>query len=187
MRERTTLEHLAIDCIDVREFHRAGLLDRPRVVKWPTFRWPKIERMRTDSSLVYIELRNQVTPQFIYVSWSLCHFGGHRPWIHCPHCRRRVARLFKGLAGYFCRACVGNPPYESQLRNDTARAYLRAYRLRERLGGSRPVVDPIPPRPYRMWRRTYDQICTEIERVERPLRGSRIVKRAPLIIRPLTY
>jgi hypothetical protein len=32
-----------------------------------------------------------------------CHFGGFRPWLHCPHCERRVARLFKGFAGYFCR------------------------------------------------------------------------------------
>ena len=52
--------------------------------------------------------------------------------------RKRVARLFKGMGGYFCRACVGNPPYESQLRNDMARIYLRAYRLRERIGGYRP-------------------------------------------------
>jgi hypothetical protein len=184
MRARTTVEHLS-DYIDVREFYRAGLLDRPCVAKWSSFRWPKIELMRTDSSLIYIELRNQVTPQFINVSWTYCHFGGYRPWIHCPHCKRRVARLFKGLAGYFCRACVGDPPYESQLRNDKARAYLRAYRLRERLGGSRPVVDPIPARPYRMWRRTYNRIYAEIERLERPLRGSRVVKRGPLLIRPL--
>ena len=26
-------------------------------------------------------------------------------WLWCPHCERRVARLFKGFAGYFCRAC----------------------------------------------------------------------------------
>jgi hypothetical protein len=187
MRERTTVEHRAIDCIDVRELRRAGLLDRPCVARWPTFRWPRIERMRTDSSLIYIELRNQVTPQLINVSWTYCHFGGYRPWIHCPCCRRRVARLFKGLAGYFCRACVGDPPYESQLRNDTARVYLRAYRLRERLGGSRPVIDPIPTRPYRMWRKTYNSICAEIEWLERRLLGSRIIKRAPLWIRPLSY
>jgi hypothetical protein len=50
------------------------------------------------------------------------------------------------MGGYFCRNCLGNPAYESQLRNDKARGYLRAYRLRERLGGSRPVIDPIPAR-----------------------------------------
>lgn len=185
--ERVTVEELAADCLDVRELHRAGLLDRPCVARRPEFRWPKIERMRTDSSSVHIELLNQVTPQLINVSWTYCHFGGYRPWVHCPNCRVRVARLFKGLAGYFCRACVGNPPYESQLRNDMARVYLRAYRLREQIGGGRPVIDPIRERPYRMWRRTYNRIVSEIERLERLLIGSRIVNRAPLLIRPLSY
>jgi len=91
------------------------------------------------------------------------------------------------LSGYYCRECVGAPPYESQLRNDMARIYLRAYRLRERIGGGRPVIDPIRERPYRMWRKTYQRIVTEVERLERILIGSRIVKRAPLWIRPLSY
>jgi hypothetical protein len=137
--------------------------------------------------LIHIELVNQTIPQDIRVTWTRCHFGGHRPWIYCPHCNCRVARLFKGLSGYFCRACVGNPPYESQLRNQKARAYLKAYRLRQRFGGSKPVIHPIPERPYRMWRKTYNWIVAEIERLERSLVGSRVVKRAPLWIRPLSY
>jgi hypothetical protein len=133
-------------------------------------------------------LVNQVTPQHIQITWTPCNFGGERPWMHCPHCDRRVARLFKGLSGYFCRECVGAPRYESQCRNVKSRAYLRAYRLRKRLGGrSRPVVDPIPERPYRMWRKTYNWIVAEIVRLERPLVGSRIIKTAPLWIRPLSY
>ena|SRR6266480_886665 len=185
--QRLTIEKLAVDCLDARELHRAGLLSRPCVPRWPSFKWPKIERMRTDSSLIHIKLRNQVTPQLIHVSWTYCNFGGNRPWMHCPHCEKRVARLFKGLAGYFCRECLGAPVYESQLRNKMARAYLRAYRLRERLGGGRPVLDPMPERPYRMWRTTYDRIRSEIERLEQPLIGSRIVKRAPQWIAPLSY
>jgi len=184
---RLTVEELAVDCLDVRELHRRGYLDRLYVPRWPEFRWPKIERICFDRGLIQIEFVNQITPQPIHVSWTRCHFGGTRPWLHCPFCQVRVARLFKGLAGYFCRACVGDPRYESQLRNDKARAYLKAYRLRERLGGSHPVVDPIPERPYRMWRKTYDWICAEIERLERPLIGSRIISRAPLWIRPLSY
>jgi hypothetical protein len=38
-----------------------------------------------------------------------------------------------------------------------------------------------------MWRRTYNSICAEIERLERSLAGSRILKEAPLLIRPLAY
>jgi hypothetical protein len=188
-RERLTIEKLAAECIDVRELRRAGLLNHRHVPRWPGLRWPGIERISIDRGLIQIELVNQTIPQNIQVSWTRCNFGGTRPWMHCPHphCNRRVARLYEGLSGYYCRECVGNPPYESQLRNKKARAYLQAYRLRQQLGGSRPVRDPIPERPYRMWRKTYERIRAEIERLERTLIGSRVVKRPPLWIRPLSY
>jgi len=184
---RLTVEVLAADCLDVRELRRAGLLRDRSVTLRPTLRWPKIGTLRVDRFVIQVNFCNQVVPQYIHLTWTGCFYGGARPWLFCPYCRKRVARVFLGMGGYFCRNCLGNPAYESQLRNDKARGYLRAYRLRERLGGSRPVTDPIPTRPYRMWRKTYERICAEIERLERPLRGSRIVKRAPLIIRPLTY
>jgi hypothetical protein len=79
--------------------------------------------------------------------------------------------MFKGMGGYFCRACIGNPIYESQRRSKKARIYLKAYRLRQQLGGSRPVPDPIPERPYRMKRVTYRRLCSRIERL-----GSRLIK-----------
>ena len=186
MRERITIEHLAIDCIDVRELSRAGLLKERTVTLRPSFRWPKIETLKADRYVIQVNLRNMVTPQIIQITWTECFFGNARPWICCPHCRKRVARVFLGMGGYFCRSCLGNPAYESQMRNERSRAYLRAYRLRQRLGGSRPL-DPIPSRPYRMWQRTYDRICAEIQRLEEPLRGTRLVKRAPLLIRPLAY
>jgi hypothetical protein len=185
-RERLTVEELATDCIDVRELNRKGLLKERTVTFRPVLRWPDVTTMRADRYVIEVNLRYPLT-QYIHLSWTPCHFGSYRPWMLCPHCRKRVARLFMGMGGYFCRACVGNPPYESQLRNDMARVYLRAYRLRQRIGGGRPVIDPIRERPYRMWRRTYNCIVAEIERLERLLVGSRIVKQAPLWIRPLSF
>jgi hypothetical protein len=134
---------------------------------------------------IRLEIHNQSVPQSIQVSWTRCHFGGARPWLHCPFCQRRVERLFRGLAGYCCRACCGNPIYESQRRSEKARAYLQAYRLRQRLGGSRPVVDAIPPRPYGMKRKTYERLCARVERLEKPLVGSRVLRYAPRWIAPL--
>ena len=186
-RKPLTVEDLAADCLDVRELHRKGLLTERTATLRPVLRWPQVATMRVDRYVIEINFCDLVTPQSIRLSWTPCHFGSYRPWMLCPHCRKRVARLFKAMIGFFCRACNGNPPYESQLRNEKARAYLRAYRLRQRLGGSKPVIHPIPERPYRMWRRTYNCIVAEIERLERPLIGSRIIKRAPLWIRPLSY
>ena len=183
-RRRLTVEELATDCIDVRELNRKGLLKDRSVTFRPMLRWPRVTKIRADRYVLEVNFDDRVTPQYVHLSWTACHFGSERPWMLCPHCRKRVARLFMGMGGFFCRACVGNPPYESQLRNDMARV---VYRLRQRIGGGRPVTDPIPERPWRMWRRTYNCIVAEIERLERTLVGSRIVKRAPLWIRPLAY
>jgi hypothetical protein len=185
--DRLTVEKLVADCLDVRELKRAGIFRDTGVTLEPSLRWPGIERMRVSRYLIQLELRNQIVPQQIRVSWTRCHFGGSRPWLHCPFCQRRVARIFKGMGGYFCRACLGKPPYESQRRSNKARAYLQAYRLRQRLGGSRPVLDPIPKRPYRMKRATYSRLCARLERLERQLIGSRVLHWAPLWIRPLVY
>ena len=104
-RNRLTVEELAKDTLDVRELNRAGLLTDDWITLRPSLRWPRIATMRLARYRILLELRNQSVPQGIRVSWTRCHFGGFRPWLHCPHCERRVARLFKGFAGYFCRAC----------------------------------------------------------------------------------
>jgi hypothetical protein len=186
-RHRMTVEELANECLAARDLQQAGLLNGPWVTVRSWLRWPGIERIRAARFMIILELCNQTVPQQIRVSWTRCHFGGARPWLHCTYCDRRVARMFKGMGGYFCRACIGNPIYESQRRSKKARIHLKAYRLRQRLGGSRPVLDPIPERPYRMKRVTYGRICSQIERLERPLIGSRVIRRAPKWIRPLVY
>ena len=186
-RRSMTIEEFANECLAAGDLQRADLLRGPWVTVRPSLRWPGIERMRAARYLIQLEMYNQLVTQQIRVSWTRCHFGGARPWLHCPFCQRRVARLFKVMAGYFCRVCIGNPIYESQRRSKKARAHLKAFRLRQRLGGSRPVLDPIPERPYRMKRATYGRICSQIERLERPLIGSRAIRRAPKWNRPLSY
>jgi hypothetical protein len=182
-----TVEKLAADSIDVRDLNRFGALkDRWVTFPWVQFRCPRIEKMRATRFMIQIELYNQTVPQNIRVSWTRCNFGGARPWLICQ-CGRRVARLFKGMGGYYCRFCCGNPVYESQRRNKKARAYLQAYRVRQRLGGSRPVIDPLPARPYRMSRKTYARLCERIKRLEQPLVGSRVVRHAPQWFPPLSY
>ena len=184
--QRSTVEELAADCLDVREALKAGVLKGGWVNLRAGIRWPRIRKIRASRYLIQIELHNQTVPQQVPVSWTSCHYGGARPWLHCL-CGRRVLRLFKGFGGYFCRPCCGNPIYESQKRNQKARAYLQAYRARQQLGGSRPGIDPLPDRPYRMKQKTYARLCDRIERLERQLIGSRVLRNAPLGIRPLTY
>ena len=184
--QRSTVEELAADCLDVREALKAGVLEGGWLNLRAGIRWPRIRKIRASRYLIQIELHDQTVPQQVPVSWTSCHYGGARPWLHCL-CGRRVLRLFKGFGGYFCRPCCGNPIYESQKRNQKARAYLQAYRARQQLGGSRPGIDPLPDRPYRMKRKTYARLCDRIDRLERQLVGSRVLRKTPLGIRPLTY
>ena len=184
---RLTVGKLAADCLDVRDLRRMGAFKGSWVnFKMASLRWPFIEKMSAAKFMIHIELHNQVVPLNIQVEWSRCNFGGSRPWLICQ-CGRRVARLFKGLGGYYCRSCCGDPVYESQRRSKKARSYLQAYRVRQRLGGSRPVLDPVPARPYRMSRKIYARLCERIRRLEQPLAGSRVVRHAPLWVLSPSY
>lgn len=117
-------------------------------------------------------------PAHIRASWTRLHFGGDRPWLHCPHCERRVAKLYRGLAGYFCRACVGNPPYATQLLSAGGRAHFKACKLRLVLDGEAQLSRPFPGRPPRMHWRTYQRLRREGMRLEAGLSG-RMRKRFP--------
>jgi hypothetical protein len=149
-----TIERLACDCLDVRELRRKGLFGGDWVTFRPMLRWPIIAQLRVARYAILLELRDR-PPQRIRVSWTRPHLGGERPWMHCPHCQRRVAKLYEGFGGYFCRRCVGNPIYASQALSAHARPHFQASKLRLRLGGEASLNAPLPERPRGMHRRTY--------------------------------
>ena len=152
-----TIERLAHDCLDIRELRRRGFLTDRRVEIGPSIRWPKIARMTIVRYRMQLNFWRQATTQYVRVSWTKVHFGGARPWMHCPHCETRVAKLYAGLGGYFCRACIGNPPYASQRLSAQGRAHFKACKLRLLLNGEAQLSRPFPERPRHMHRRTYDR------------------------------
>lgn len=178
-RVRFTLERLGTDCLDVRELRRAGIFkDRWVALPMVSLQWPRIARMRAARYLIQLELRNQVVPQQIRVSWTRCHYGGARPWLHCPFCERRVGRLFKGLGGYFCRQCFDNPLYASQSKSMQSRRHFEACKLRLRLGGSASLTEPFPARPSGMHRKTYARLRHRAGTLESSL-SARLRSKAP--------
>jgi hypothetical protein len=134
-----------------------GLFSGDWVTFRPMLRWPIIAQLRVVRYAILLELRGR-PPRRIRVSWTRLHLGGERPWMHCPHCQRRVAKLYSGFGGYFCRACVGNPIYASQALSAQARPHFQACKLRLRLGGEASPTAALPERPRRMHRRTYDRL-----------------------------
>ena len=95
----------------------------------------------------------------VSLDWTVCNFGGERPWFVCPGagCGCRVAILY-GQGKYFlCRHCY-DLVYESQRENEMHRALRRAQNIRERLGGSANMTKPFPEKPKGMHWETYERM-----------------------------
>jgi hypothetical protein len=161
-----TIERLWADCIDVRELRRRGILGDDGVTIGPTLKWPRIAKMVVRRYLVTLRLHGQLSPQLVPISWTRVHLGGQRPWLHCPHCEGRVAKLYRGMGGYFCRACVGNPFYASQSKSAQGRRHFQACKLRLLLDGEARLSAPFPQRPRGMHRRTYERLRRRLVRLE---------------------
>ncbi len=173
-----TVESLVHDCLDVRELRRRRILGDDWLRLGPTLRWPRITRLQAARYLIILFLRDRSDPQQIRVSWTRLRLGGDRPWLHCPHCQKRVAKLYCGLGGYVCRACLGTPLYASQRLSAQARPHYQACKLRLRLGGSARPTEAFPERPQGMHRRTYQRLRRRGLALEAGL-SKRIRSRAP--------
>ena len=163
---RLTVEKLALDCLDIRELKRAGVFNHQRTVVAFPFRWLAIRSLSVARYGIRLELQKQITPQHIRVSWTACRYGGMRPWLHWPYCHRRVAKLYKAIAGYCCRICIGNPPYASQTKSAAGRRHFALCKLRILLGGDAKPGSELPDRPRGMRRKKYRILRARIEGLE---------------------
>jgi hypothetical protein len=109
----------------------------------------------------------------IWISHTPCHYGGQRPWLHCPArgCGRRVAILYGGTF-FACRRCH-QLAYESQRERDFERALRRAQAIQERLGGSGCVDDWFPQKPKGMHCTTFSRLARRyLDKVSAMNRGA---------------
>lgn len=157
--------------LDAMELHRLGAFGE-RTKSFPFMgvtanRWQLIWR-----SAAWPADRPSIT---VAVEWSRCYFGGFRPWFVCKcGSARRVGRLYygKNFNHIGCRHCL-DLRYTSQRKTAAGRAVLRAHKLRIGLadgGETVPGVDPIPPKPPRMHRATFERIAAELDSLERGMR-----------------
>jgi hypothetical protein len=122
------------------------------------FRWPSIDRIISERFWLVLENWGRGTAQQIRVSWTHCQLGGQRPWMHCPSCGKRVAKLLKGLGGYLCRSCIGDPLYACQAKSTYGRIHFELCKIRLQLGGMASPTEPFPERPPRMRWKTYERL-----------------------------
>ena len=155
--------------IDVREWHRLGLLRHAGLVF--TWSWTRAGEplgsvdVRTAADAVILtsegSTERKSIEQRVPVTWTRCHLGGVRPWFRCTAsvdgrpCGRRVAKLYLRDAPVFaCRHCCGLA-YASQQEVPRHRAIRRAQKLKMQLGGGPSLLDPFPGKPPRMHWRTF--------------------------------
>ena len=167
-KKHTTGEYIAID---VRRWNRRGLLEPGREFQtsWASLGKPAASiHVRTESNRVILTYRHrrgsaewndECYP--IYLDWTACNLGGHRPWFLCPTtgCNRRVAILYGGeiFACRHCRQLV----YPSQREPEFERAARRTDGIREKLGWELGVLNGEGSKPKGMHWSTYERLTAQ--------------------------
>jgi hypothetical protein len=166
---RLTVERLSTDSLDVRELKRFGLLQDDRMMLQNGFRWPALRRIVSSRYWLELEFAGRDTMQRVRVSWTRCHLGGWRPWMHCPYCEKRVAKLLMGMGSYCCRACIGKPLYACQAKSTHGRRHFEICKIRLQLNGMASPIEPFPDRPRGMHRKKYERMKARVLKLEMDL------------------
>ena len=138
---RPTLDE--VKRLDVRWLHRHGYLDGLLHL----ITWSRREQLNGSVSLALVDghlvleyccRQRETDPwedmrQVIILDWTLCHYGGQRPWFRCPGCQRRVAVLCGCDRFFLCRHCY-RLPYTSQYETRLDRLSRKLRKLQDRIG-----------------------------------------------------
>jgi hypothetical protein len=166
--EGTIEDHRNI-ALDVRELTRKRVFHQPAgSVFHLNIAFPWLRLLRLNSSTLDLELvtRRTVTVPLV---WASCGVMGERMRLACPLCGRRVCALYYLEPRLACRQCNGLW-YAAQRTSSTARKFLTKRKIRRKLGDYGQISSAkLPPRPRRMWRRTYARHCAALARIERRL------------------
>lgn len=159
-----TTDHRALD---VRHLHREGILERHgerHALPWPSGAWVEVQ---PDRLLIAHRYRVPGTgakwrdgEAEVRLDWTYPHYGGRRPWLRCPACARRVAKLYAG-AWIACRRCA-DLAYPSQNEDLCFRRLRRVKAIRRRLGGNLGLFEPLPDKPNGMHWSTYERLLQEL-------------------------
>jgi hypothetical protein len=157
--------------LDVRRWHREGFLKTGKVFAW---QWacggdkPASIDVNVGVDNVILSYRHrrngedwQSMEYAVRLAWTICNFGGRRPWFLCPvqGCGRRVAILYGG-AVFACRCCY-RLMYRTQRESAVDRAIRRADRIRSRLDWDAGILNDVGGKPKWMRMSTFDRLKHE--------------------------
>ena len=88
---------------------------------------------------------------------TACNLGGSRQWFLCPDCGKRVAILYAGGIKFLCRHCH-DLSYQSKNEDQADRMRRKARKIRNRLGASGDLFQPVLFKPKGMHQKTFDRL-----------------------------
>ena len=154
--------------IDLRDIHRKGVLEPGRV---SCIHWSRKDQLL--SSMIITAAADRITllyraqqsgvddvTQVVAVTYTPCHFGKSRPWLHCPTCNRRVLALYAGLTYFRCRHCY-RLTYACRNEGRLDLQFRRVHNARSKLGAPADLMVPIAPRAKWKHRTKYDRLWVE--------------------------
>ena len=147
--------------IDVRRWHREGVLSAGRLGSW---QWTDAHTgkhlatigYRSDDTGVTLDysIDGKDCSQRVRLSHSVCRYGGERPWFICPIRGERVAVLYLRAGRFACRQCQ-RLAYASQSDDAIGRGWRRQQKIEAQLGANW-------NRPKGMHRTTYERLLSII-------------------------
>lgn len=142
--------------IDVRRWHRDGLLDG----SYFGWQWSDPETGQQTASIGVHPGAHSVTLSYtvggeqrqptIGLTTTSCTFGGSRVWFQCPRCHGRCAKLFLRGGHFRCRQCQ-QISYQSQSEDQIGRLWREQAKIESRLGVNL-------SRPKFMRQKTFDRL-----------------------------
>ena len=125
-------------------------------------------RMEQDSMILNYRHRHrdgewEEVEQVIRFDRTPCNYGGHRTWLLCPQCRKRVAVLYGAGKYFLCRYCH-DLTYSSQQEGEIDRMIRKQRKIRDRLNAGDDLTEPIWLKPKGMHQKTFDRLREEVDR-----------------------
>lgn len=171
--------------IDVRYMQREKLLNHGQVnsLRWTSQRTGEVVG-RIDYEVkaegVCFSYRVRSSPSeawrpyeyLVPVTYTPCHYGGHRAWFNCPYCNKRVAILYldEKIA---CRTCYKLNYTSQQQTKGTYQERDRMNKIREKLNW--PLFKDVHLwqriKPKGMHYKTFEKLCKEHDYYERRYLG----------------
>jgi hypothetical protein len=164
-----TIEDHRNVALDVRELTRRHVFEQPvGSVFHLDLRYLWLRELRLNSATLDLQLASGRT-ETVYLAWARCGVLGNRMRFLCPRCRRCVCLLYYLDGRLYCRRCSGLW-YAAQRISAKARKFRSMKMVRRKLGDYGQLwAVKVPPKPRRMWRRTYARHCAALARIERSL------------------